>query len=63
MAAERALIRPEDVAVMLSVSKRTVYRLVASGELPAIRLDRCVLVPVAGVHEWIERGLAGPGRR
>ncbi len=40
-----------EVASMMRVSKMTVYRLVHSGELPAVRVGRSCLVPVDVVNE------------
>jgi len=44
-----------EVAEMMRVSKMTVYRLVHSGELPAIRFGRSFRVPESAVAEAIER--------
>ena len=42
---------------MMRVSKMTVYRLVHSGELPAMRVGRSYRVPVAAVQEFMASGL------
>ena len=55
MAVERALITPQEVAEMLSVSRSTVYALVQRGELPAVRSRRGFRVPAAAVQEWVRR--------
>lgn len=39
------LLTVSEVADMLGVSTMTVYRLVASGEIPAVRIGRCVRIP------------------
>jgi excisionase family DNA binding protein len=44
-----------EVAEMMRVSKMTVYRLVHSGELPAIRFGRSFRVPESAVTAVIER--------
>lgn len=44
-----------EVAEMMRVSKMTVYRLVHSGELPAIRFGRSFRVPESSVSAAIER--------
>lgn len=44
-----------EVADMMRVSKMTVYRLVHSGELPAIRFGRSFRVPETAVVEAIRR--------
>lgn len=42
-----------DVAHLLQVSDSAVYALVASGELPSLRVGRSVRVPRAALEEWI----------
>ncbi|MDF2444396.1 MAG: hypothetical protein JWR01_2599 [Subtercola sp.] len=44
-----------EVAEMMRVSKMTVYRLVHSGELPAIRFGRSFRVPETAVAEVLAR--------
>jgi excisionase family DNA binding protein len=48
-----------DVASMLRVSKRTVYRLRKSGALQAVRIGRAVRVPADSLAHFLER-LATP---
>lgn len=43
-----------EVADMMRVSKMTVYRLVHSGELPAIRFGRSFRVPESAVEAAID---------
>ncbi|MFV0534639.1 MAG: helix-turn-helix domain-containing protein [Cumulibacter sp.] len=43
-----------EVATMMRVSKMTVYRLVHSGELPAVRVGRSFRVPEKAVHEYLD---------
>lgn len=47
-----------EVAAFMRVSRMTVYRLVHSGELPAIRFGRSFRVPESAVAEAIERPVA-----
>lgn len=42
-----------EVAAVMRVSKMTVYRLVHSGHLPAIRVGRSFRVPEQAVHEYL----------
>ncbi len=42
-----------EVAALMRVSKMTVYRLVHSGELPAIRVGRSFRVPEQAVHAYL----------
>ena len=43
-----------EVAGLLRVSKMTVYRMVHSGELPAVRVGRGFRVPAKAVREYLE---------
>ena len=52
-----AFMTVTEVASMMRVSKMTVYRLVHSGELPAMRVGRSYRVPVAAVQEFMASGL------
>jgi excisionase family DNA binding protein len=42
-----------EVAAAMRVSKMTVYRLVHSGELPAVRVGRSFRVPEHVVHDYL----------
>ena len=42
-----------EVAAVMRVSKMTVYRLVHSGELGAVRVGRSFRVPERAVHEYL----------
>jgi excisionase family DNA binding protein len=50
-----------EVAAAMRVSKMTVYRLVHSGELPAVRVGRSFRVPEAAVAEFLRAGLTEAG--
>ena len=43
-----------EVATLMRVSKMTVYRLVHSGELPAVRVGRSFRVHTKAVHDYLE---------
>lgn len=53
-----------EVASMLRVSKMTVYRMVHSGDLPAMQVGRSFRVPARAVEEYLSAGLGdwGHGR-
>ncbi|MHA7276951.1 helix-turn-helix domain-containing protein [Arthrobacter sp. Hz1] len=54
-----------EVADMMRVSKMTVYRLVHSGEMPAVRFGRSYRVPESAVEQFVKgaavEGQAGTG--
>jgi excisionase family DNA binding protein len=43
-----------EVAALMRVSKMTVYRLIHSGELPAVRVGRSFRVPESAVHDYLK---------
>ena len=50
-----------EVAAIMRVSKMTVYRLVHSGELPAVRFGRSYRVPETAVTAALQRPVADVG--
>ncbi|GAB3588045.1 helix-turn-helix domain-containing protein [Calidifontibacter terrae] len=48
-----------EVAAIMRVSKMTVYRLVHSGELPAVRVGRSFRVPEDAVHAYLNQSYMG----
>jgi excisionase family DNA binding protein len=51
--AEVKLLTVAEVANVMRVSKMTVYRLVHSGELPAVRVGRSYRVDEQAVHDYL----------
>jgi excisionase family DNA binding protein len=56
---EVAFLTVAEVASVMRVSKMTVYRLVHSGHLPAIRVGRAFRVPEQAVHEYLRESYLG----
>jgi excisionase family DNA binding protein len=50
-----------EVASAMRVSKMTVYRLVHSGELPAVRVGRSFRVPEHAVHSYLQDSFVEAG--
>lgn len=50
---DRMLLRADEVAVVLGVGRSKAYELMASGELPVIRIGRLVRVPRHALDQWI----------
>src|SRR5207302_11312330 len=50
-----------EVALIMRVSKMTVYRLVHSGELEAIRVGRSFRVPESAVNQYLRAAFVGTG--
>ncbi len=51
---EPLLLRAEEVQKALGLGRSKVYEMMASGELPAVRIGRAVRVPAAALPEWVK---------
>ncbi len=50
------MVRPVEAAAMLSISRSSVYELIASGALPSVRIGgRMVRVPVAAIRRMVDQ--------
>jgi excisionase family DNA binding protein len=54
---EKMLLRPVEAADAIGVGRSKMYELLASGELPSIRVGASVRVPVEELRAWIARQL------
>jgi excisionase family DNA binding protein len=50
---ETILLRAEEVALLLGLGRTKVYEMVAAGELPAVRIGRCLRVPREDLRQWV----------
>lgn len=51
------LLTAEEVAAMLGVSERTLWRLLSAGKIPQpVRIGRNTRWRVAEIRDWIEKG-------
>ena len=50
------MLRPEEVAAVLSCHVNTIRDLIRDGSLPAVRLRREYRVSTARLREWIDGG-------
>ena len=55
--ADRRLLRIEDVAERLAVSRSMAWKLIAYGDLPAVRIRRAVRVRPADLEAYVERAV------
>lgn len=51
------LLKPHEVAERLNVSKPQVYLMLRNGEIPVVRIGRCVRVREIDLEEYIQRNL------
>lgn len=52
---DKILLRPVEAAEAIGVGRSKVYELIASGELPSVKIGGSVRVPVAGLRAWVEQ--------
>lgn len=58
----KLLLRPVETAEVLGIGRSKVYALIASGEIPSIRIGASVRVPLDALRAWMDRQLkAGTG--
>ena len=55
---EKVLLRPTEAAEVMGIGRSKVYQLIASGDLPAIRIGGSVRVPVTALEAWVAHQLA-----
>ncbi len=53
------LLTAQQAAKALSISPRKLWGMTASGEIPHIRLGRCVRYPVDDLRQWIDEQKKG----
>ncbi len=56
---EKLLLKPAEVSELAGLGKSKTYELIASGEIPSVRIGRSVRVPADRLVAWIERLQAG----
>jgi excisionase family DNA binding protein len=59
--AEVKFLTVAEVAAVMRVSKMTVYRMVHSGDLPAVRVGRSFRVPEKAVHDYLRAAFIEAG--
>lgn len=52
---KKLLLRIDEVGFLLSVSKRTVYRMISSGQIPALKVGQTLRVQVKDIDVYLKR--------
>lgn len=52
---EPLLVRVEEAARILSLSRSTIYEMLDAGELPSVRRGAARRIPLAALREWVAR--------
>ena len=47
------LLRPQEAARALALSRSTIYDMIASGELAAVRIGRALRIPAQALRDWV----------
>ena len=55
---EPLLVRVEEAARLLSLSRSTIYEMLDRGELPSVRCGAARRIPLAALRAWVERQIA-----
>ena len=55
----RLLYTPDETRIALGISARKLWAMTSSGEIPHIRLGRCVRYPVDDLQRWIDEQKRG----
>ena len=50
---EALLLKPNDAAKMLGIGRSKLYSLMGAGELPVVRIGRCVRIPRVELERWV----------
>jgi excisionase family DNA binding protein len=50
---EPLLVRVEEAARMLSLSRSTIYEMMNAGELPSVRRGTARRIPLAAIRQWV----------
>jgi excisionase family DNA binding protein len=56
---DRLLVRPTEAAEILGLGRSKVYELLASGELPSVRIGKSIRVPLEALRQWVDARTAG----
>ena len=57
---DRLLLRPDEVQRALGLGRSKTYQMMATGELPVVRIGRSVRVPAEALRRWVEEKINIP---
>lgn len=52
---DRLLLKPDEVAAALGMSRSKTYELIAAGTLPSVTVGGSVRVPADALRDWVAR--------
>ena len=51
---QRLLLRIPEAAEVLGIGRSTLYELMATGEIPVVRIGRAVRIPRIAIADWVD---------
>ena len=51
---EKLLLKPAEVTEILGICRSRIYEMLATGELPSVRIGRSLRIPVDALKEWVD---------
>jgi prophage regulatory protein len=57
---EKLLLKPSDLIQILGLGRSKVYELIATGQLPVIKIGRCIRIPKTSLEDWIKNNQISP---
>ncbi len=57
---DKLLLKPMEVAETLGIGRSRMYEMLATGEIPSVRIGKSIRIPVRSLNEWVDnRSQAG----
>src|SRR5215510_2614699 len=50
---EKLLLRPHEAAEILGIGRSKIYALLATGDVPGVRVGRSLRIPVLALQRWV----------
>lgn len=52
---QKCLLQVREAAALLNCSQRTIYRLIQSGDLQALKIRNCLRIPKKSISEYVSQ--------
>ena len=56
----KLLLRVEEAAELLGLSRAKLYMMIGAGEVPVVRVGKCVRIPADRLREWVTLNTVEP---
>ena len=60
---ETILLKPQEAADLLRISRSKMYSLIAAGEVPTVEIGTAQLIPREALRVWINERVQKPARQ